>query len=497
MIGDVGRPAPNRGRVTTPVPSGQGRRPWLAGFAAINAVAAWAGGLGLLAGAIDFGEAIDQRLPFDSLALAGLALIAVVAVPLTVFAWSGFTAEPRTDDLALAAGLLLIAWIVVQVAVIRAFSWFQPVYLAVGAGLVLASHRVALSPRHRGALLVAVGATLVAVGVGLVPHPVKDGLTVVSVASIVVLLSGIALVGAGARSVLLGRRWLGVLTGGVAVVIVVVVAVSVIAPAVAATIVPSTEITSTPADLGLEYESVGLTTADGVELAAWYVPGSNGAAVVVLHGAGSTRSDVLDQAAVVARAGYAVLLIDARGHGESAGTAMDFGWYGDPDVAAGVGFLAARPDVEPGRIGVVGFSMGGEEAIGAAAADERIRAVVAEGATARRADDKVWLSDVYGWRGWLQEQLEKVQGAVTDYLTEAPPPPALRAAVARADGTRFLLITAGEVADEGHAAAHIAAAATDRVTVWTVDGADHTGGYETRPDDWQQRVLAFLDEHLG
>lgn len=272
--------------------------------------------------------------------------------------------------------------------------------------------------------------------------------------------------------------------------------VSIVAPAVAATSVPSTEITSTPATVGLEYESVTLTTTDGVELAAWYMPGTNGAGVVVMHGAGSTRSDVLDQAAVLARSGYTLVLIDARGHGGSDGTAMDFGWYGDLDIAAGTAFLASRPEVDPGRIGVVGFSMGGEEAIGAAAADPRIRAVVAEGATARQAADKAWFSDVYGWRGWVQEQVEKVQYGITDYLTEASSPIALRSAVVNAPGARFLLITAGNVDDEGHAASDIQAGASGRVTVWNVDGADHTGGYDTQPDDWQQRVVEFLDENL-
>jgi dienelactone hydrolase len=265
---------------------------------------------------------------------------------------------------------------------------------------------------------------------------------------------------------------------------------------VAATNVPSTEITSTPAAVGLEYESVTLTTADGVELAAWYLPGTNRAGVVVMHGAGSTRSDVLEQSAVLARHGYTLVLVDARGHGDSGGTAMDFGWYGDLDVAAGSEFLASRPEVDPGRIGVVGFSMGGEEALGAAAADPRIRAVAAEGATARRAADKAWLSEVYGWRGWLQEQAEKVQDGITDYLTEASPPTPLRSAVAESPGARFLLVTAGDVDDEGHAASYIQAAAPDRVMVWNVDGADHTGGHDTQPDEWEQRVVGFLDESL-
>ena len=63
-------------------------------------------------------------------------------------------------------------------------------------------------------------------------------------------------------------------------------------------------------------------------------------------------------------------------------------------------------------------------------------------------------------------------------------------------GTRFLLITAGNVEDEAHAASSIQAGASERVTVWNVDGADHTGGYETQPDQWQQRIVEFLDETL-
>jgi dienelactone hydrolase len=473
------------------------RRPWLAGFAAFNAFAAWAGAVGLITGGTDFGESINDRLPFDSLVLAGLALVAIVGVPLTALAWSAWKGGSRTCDLALVAGLALIVWIIGQVAVIRAFSLFQPVYLAVGTSFVIASHRVALGPRRRGAFLVAVGSIAVSVGVGLLPHPIENGLTIVSVVSIVALIAGITSVVVGAAAVLRDRLRLTKVLGGAALLLVVASAVWIVAPPVAATTVPSTAITSTPAALGLVSESVTVTTTDGVDLAAWFVPGTNRAGVVVMHGAGSTRSDVLDQAAVLARAGYSLVLIDARGHGESDGIAMDFGWYGDLDIAAGTAFLASRPEVDRGRIGVVGFSMGGEEAIGAAATDPLIRAVVAEGATARQSGDKAWLSDVYGWRGAVQEQIEKIQGGITDYLTEASPPTTLRSAVAAAPGARFLLIAAGNVDDEGHAAEYIGAGAGDRVTLWTVAGADHTGGYDTRPDEWARRVVDFLDEHLA
>ena len=67
---------------------------------------------------------------------------------------------------------------------------------------------------------------------------------------------------------------------------------------------------------------------------------------------------------------------------------MDAGWYGDRDLIAAVAFLQHQRDVDPRRIGALGLSMGGEEAIGAATADPAIRAVVAEGATHRTAADK-------------------------------------------------------------------------------------------------------------
>jgi hypothetical protein len=144
----------------------------------------------------------------------------------------------------------------------------------------------------------------------------------------------------------------------------------------------------------------------------------------------------------------------------------------------------------------VGLSLGGEQALGASATNERVRAVVAEGATARSAADEAWLSDRYGLRGWLQEQLERAQDRVTDSLTSAAAPPSNRAAVAASGDTRYLLISAGSVPDEANAAAYVAAGAPDRVETWTVAGAGHTGGLDTAPDEWATRVVGFLRDAL-
>jgi uncharacterized protein len=343
---------------------------------------------------------------------------------------------------------------------------------------------------------VGVGSLLAAAGIGLVPHVIDDTISVGAVASVALLVGGAVSVIAGGRSWLSGRTRVRRVAGGVGILVVVVLAISVVSPSVAVTNVPPSPVTTTPADLGIEFDAIEVTTADDVRLAAWYLPGTNGAAVVVLHGAGSTRSSALDHAAVLHRNGFAVLLLDARGHGDSDGRAMDFGWYGDLDIAAAVEHLLTLDAVDPDRIGMLGLSMGGEEAIGAAALDG-VRAVVAEGATARTAADKTWLSDVYGWRGWVQEQIERVQYGVTDLLTDASPPITLESAIGRSDETAFFLIAAGRVADEQHAALHLAAAAPDRVTVWTIDDAGHTDGLDVVPTEWERRLVEFFDDHLS
>ena len=200
---------------------------------------------------------------------------------------------------------------------------------------------------------------------------------------------------------------------------------------------------------------------------------------------------------VLARHGYGVLLFDARGMGRSGGRAMNFGWYGEPDLSAALDYLMTRPDVDPSRIGALGESMGGEEAIGALAGDERLRAVVAEGATNRVAADWAWLSDQYGLRGMAQRGVFWLTYGLTDLLTSASPPTSLRRAVAAAAPRRVLLIAAGTMADEQHAGHFVQEASPGTVGLWVVPGAGHTGGLHAQPSEWERRVVTFFDSALS
>lgn len=380
----------------------------------------------------------------------------------------------------------------------------SPIWRAVRVLLVLAVTVAALHVVRHGRdparRLLSFGAGLVglAIGIGIGgPHVAKQGSLVLTVSGLGCLGAGLVLFVVGAGGLIRGTRGWRRVPMALVLLVATYVVLWPLSVALAATNVPATTVGSaTPAARGLAFREVTFSTSDGVTLSGWYLSSENGAAVVLLHGAGSTRSNVLDQAEVLADNGYGVLLYDARGHGRSGGRAMDFGWYGDQDVAAGVEFLARRGEVDPGRIGAVGLSMGGEEVLGAAAAEHRIAAVVAEGATSRSAADKAWLSEEYGFRGLVQEGIDWLQYQATDLFTAADQPIGLRAAIAASD-VPVLLIAAGEVPDEPAAASHLRRGAPDRVEVWVADGAGHTGALDAHPQQWEERVIGFLDETLG
>lgn len=362
------------------------------------------------------------------------------------------------------------------------------------------TERPAQGPRHRHALAailaLPLGTLSLAAGAGIgIRHLQKTGFSIETVLGLTLLVVGLVLLAYAATAAWKGlhRWWRLVLVPAAVVVLLTAFSVAV---AVMYTVVPPTALGAvTPANQGLDYRDVTFTSTDGVTLSAWLVPSRNGAAVVLEHGAGSTRTATIEHAGVLARHGYGVLMVDARGHGHSGGKGMDLGWYGDRDTTAAVTFLTRQDGVDPTRIGVVGLSMGGEEAIGAAAVDPRISTVVAEGATGRTATDNEDLRpDDYA--SGLERGMDWVTFTVTDLLTAASPPPSLRTCVTRSGDTTFLLVAAGTVDKEVRAAENMRRAAPARVQVWAVPGSAHTQGLGTAPQEWESRVVGFLDSRL-
>jgi len=128
----------------------------------------------------------------------------------------------------------------------------------------------------------------------------------------------------------------------------------------------------------LPHDAVALLSQDGTRLAAWFVAGTRPTPILLLHGYGATKREMLHHAAFLAAAGYPVLLLDLRHSGESEGNAVTFGGKEREDVAAALAYLQARPDLDRTRIGLLGLSLGGALALLAAVDCPAVRAVVAE-----------------------------------------------------------------------------------------------------------------------
>lgn len=132
-----------------------------------------------------------------------------------------------------------------------------------------------------------------------------------------------------------------------------------------------------PADYGLPFEEASATSADGIRLAGWYIPGKNRAVVIAQHGYKNNRGEMLDEAVMFHRHGYGVLVSSVRAHDRSGGERISFGHEEMADLQAWYDYLLRRTDVDSLRIGALGHSMGGFLVIQYAALNPGIRAVVA------------------------------------------------------------------------------------------------------------------------
>jgi dienelactone hydrolase len=243
-----------------------------------------------------------------------------------------------------------------------------------------------------------------------------------------------------------------------------------------------------PAALGAPYKQVTLTTRDGLNLAAWYVRSRNGAAVISYP----TRSGKVPQARMLVRHGYGVLLLDARGYDGSQGDPNVFGWDDAKDIDAAVAWLRHQPDVRGGRIGGIGFSVGGEMMLQAAASNTRLRAVVSEGAGFRSVREDAQR----GPRGWFILPEAAVQTAAIAAMSGTTPPPPLKDLVPKIAPRPVFFIYAGHGAGGEEFNPDLYQAAGAPKALWKIPEANHVGGFQVRPHEYELRVVGFFNRAL-
>ena len=272
-------------------------------------------------------------------------------------------------------------------------------------------------------------------------------------------------------------------------------------------------------------EEFDVRAPDGVLLRGWKVrpPNPNGSWVLLFHGVADNRIGVVGQSEFLLRAGYSVVMMDARAHGASEGPIATYGWLERNDTHAIIDALladrsvvAARqssmppasssapftsvtssvPSTSPFHLFALGESMGAGIVLQSAAVDPRIEAVVAEASFANLREAS------YDYAGLRKSPLlgktlmapgtwsllyrgEKITGFPFAEISPVK-------AVASRPFPVLLICDEKDVALPCRHSEMIYAAARGPRELWVVPGAFHTAAYGFAPQEFRRRVLAFF-----
>lgn len=169
--------------------------------------------------------------------------------------------------------------------------------------------------------------------------------------------------------------------------------------------------TSTPADLGLDYESVWIPSRDGNLVSAWFVPSTvePALATILIHtGMEGSIQRYLEILPPGVEGGFHMLVYDWQGFGASEGRPSFVNFR--PDTQAAVAYLLSRPESEAARIIHLGVSLGSIPALGAAAEfPDPTLAIVVFGGFFPDEIAPIWLatriSPIFTCLGWLAGNL--------------------------------------------------------------------------------------------
>lgn len=245
----------------------------------------------------------------------------------------------------------------------------------------------------------------------------------------------------------------------------------------------------------LQLQPLSFQAADGVRLAGWYRAPAAGLPPVVLllvHGHGANRAQLLGEARLLLQAGYGVLLFDLRAHGQSGGTLATSGAREQLDVTAALAALRSRPELAGARFAGLGFSVGGTALAEVAAREPALAALVLEATPATLADDvDADFPRDRPLERWLARKVHEWVPGI--HLDEVRPVDRLCALAPRP----LLLIYGDQDPAFGAAVgARMRQAACGPVELWVVAGVGHGPFVAAGPEAFAEHLLPFLQRSL-
>jgi uncharacterized protein len=249
-------------------------------------------------------------------------------------------------------------------------------------------------------------------------------------------------------------------------------------------------------------EDLIVTARDGTILRGWLahpestITGDRDSLdwVLVFHGIADNRMGVFEHAEFILRAGYGVVMMDSRAHGESGGEMTTLGWKERGDVHAIISALESRENVR--CVYALGVSMGAAIALQAAGEDTRIAGVIAEApfSSLREASYDYasfhlnpWLARIF-LRPGVEAGILKIERE-GGFKVEAISPE-------RAVSTRtFPVLLIGDGDDGTLPVRHVKTiydAAIGQKWIWIVPHANHASGMGMALEEYERHCLDFL-----
>ena len=257
---------------------------------------------------------------------------------------------------------------------------------------------------------------------------------------------------------------------------------------------PRFSLSAAPADFGLKYESIEFLSSDGLKLRGWFIPALQARGTIILcHGYGTNRSDLLGFVPFLHKAGYNTFLFDFRAHGESEGKYISLGYHEKKDLIGAIDYLKGRNDIDSKKIGIIGFSMGGAVAILVAAESEDVRAVVADGSFTSFGETvahhlkllykapRIPFALITIWFCERRLGFNPSQAAPVESIARISPRP-----VFIISGDQDVRIPVAE-------AKALFASAKEPKELWLVQGAGHMEAHSLYPEEYEKRILSFFN----
>lgn len=258
----------------------------------------------------------------------------------------------------------------------------------------------------------------------------------------------------------------------------------------------------TPSDFGLPFERVSFPSPDGLRLSAWFIGAQAprlqgfgpGPVIVLGHGHGGSKQDMLDHAVYLHEAGYSVLLLDFRAMGESDGEFSTLGYYEWQDLVGAVTYLKTRTDVDPNRLGLLGVSMGASAALQLGVEARHFKAILADSSFATAETmvgrfDRWFKLPSWPFSVLVPWAIERQVGIVPSAVSPVKAIERIRVPV--------LIIHGEQDAGVPPADAHrLYAAAREPKGLWIVEGAAHGGAHGVERAEYERRALDFFGAHV-